>query len=100
MIRVKTIDELEPALRNRIKARVMRRLIDHLRERPEVEDAALRRVFGFDRAGLDALYAALSQPPAALMEPEPANDRAPGPSAPAESGREPVRACCAARARD
>lgn len=95
MIRVKTIEELEPALRNRIKAKVMRRLIDHLRERPQVEDAALRRVFGFDRAGLDALYLALSQPP----YPDPVAE--PATIVPAAvAAREPVRSCCAARSRD
>jgi len=93
MIRVKTIEELEPALRDRIKAKVMRRLIDHLRERPEVEDAALRRVFGFDRAGLDALYVSLSQAPSPGPEPE---AEAPGYVA----AREAVRSCCAPRTRD
>lgn len=76
MIRVNTIDELNPELRDRIRARVMRRVIDHLRERPHVEDAALRRVFGFDRAGLDALYEALSRSPG--QQPADASGHAPG----------------------
>lgn len=62
MIRVETIEDLQPALRDRIKAKVMRRLIAHLRERPHIGDEALRRVFGCDRAELEALCASISDP--------------------------------------
>ncbi|MFN3686057.1 hypothetical protein [Salinarimonas sp.] len=119
MIRVETIEDLHPVIRDRIKAKVMRRLIAHIRDRPQIADESLRRIFGYDRAELEALYegalASAAQAPvedaAALharaqshmltgLAPA-ANDArsAPQPASEERTAR-PAGSCCGARARD
>lgn len=60
MIRVSSIEEIPQPARDRIKAKVMRRFIAHLQERPDISDATLRTALGFDREMLEAMYADLS----------------------------------------
>ena len=60
MIRVSSLEEIPQPARDRIKAKVMRRFISHLQERPEISDETLRSALGFDRETLEAMYADLS----------------------------------------
>lgn len=60
MIRVNSLDEIPQPARDRIKAKVMRRFITHLQDRPEISDETLRTALGFDRDTLEAMYADLS----------------------------------------
>lgn len=119
MIRVETIEDLHPAIRDRIKAKVMRRLIAHIRDRPQIADESLRRIFGYDRAELEALYegalaAAVEAPveDAAVLQARAqshmlaalapaANDaRTAQPPIRDERIARPSGSCCGARARD
>lgn len=61
MIRVSSLEEIPQPARDRIKAKVMRRFISHLQERPEISDDTLRSALGFDRETLEAMYADLSE---------------------------------------
>ncbi|WP_372423944.1 hypothetical protein [Salinarimonas chemoclinalis] len=61
MIRVGSIEEIPQPARDRIKAKVMRRFVEHLRDRPEISDATLRAALGFDRTTLEEMYAGLSE---------------------------------------
>lgn len=117
MIRVETIEDLHPAIRDRIKAKVMRRLIAHIRDRPEIADESLRRIFGYDRAELEALYegalaTAVEAPVEEVLQARAqshmlaalapaANDvrTAPLPASGERTAR-PSGSCCGARARD
>ncbi|MGP9822438.1 hypothetical protein ACTZWW_20630 [Salinarimonas sp. NSM] len=61
MIRVGSIEEIPQPARDRIKAKVMRRFVEHLNDRPEISDETLRAALGFDRTTLEAMYAGLSE---------------------------------------
>lgn len=60
MIRVGSLEEIPQPARDRIKAKVMRRFLRHLEDRPDITDDTLRFALGFDRETLRGLYAELS----------------------------------------
>lgn len=74
MIRVESIEDIPQPARDRIKAKVMRRFLRHLADRPEISDDTLRLALGFDRATLATLAQTLGmrgglpegEPPAPL----------------------------------
>ena len=49
---------MDEATRTRIEAAVFRRLVDHLRERPDVQNIELMNLAGFCRNCLSKWYAA------------------------------------------
>jgi hypothetical protein len=60
MIRVGSLEEIPQPARDRIKAKVMRRFLRHLEDRPDITDDTLRFALGFDRETLRGMYADLS----------------------------------------
>lgn len=56
MIVVRSVDELPPEIRTKVKAEVLRKLVQRLYNSPHISEETLMQVVGFNRATLNQMY--------------------------------------------